>query len=221
MLDTFESLETLVPDVMRAATTFDKTIPSSMALADLVRTAAEFCRRAFVLTDEMAVPLQDCVTDYRVPCAGDLRVYLLSEVRQGARLLHGLASGYARQGCNPHTWEHGHLAGYYFEPTSQTIHLAQKSTCGVAGDLWMRAVLTTDGISDSGPTVLLDNGEWRDALISGAIATMAEIHAPARAAYWRAKFEAAVNRAVVMRVSNYSSAGGHRMSMTARRFIRR
>jgi hypothetical protein len=221
MLDEFESLETLVPDVMRAATTFDKTIPASMALADLARTAAEFCRRTFVLTDEMVVPLQDCVTDYLVPCAGTLKVYLLSEVRQGQRLLHGLASGYARPGCNPHSWEHGHLSGYYFEPTSQTIHLAQRSTCGTTGDLWMRAVLTPDGLGDSVPTVLMENGEWRDALIAGAIALMAEIHAPARAAYWRAKFELAVNRAVVMRVTNHSSTAGHRMSMTARRFIRR
>lgn len=272
MLEDLAPLESLVPDVMRAAVVFDKSIPASMALSDLARSAAEFARRTLVLTDEFTIPTQHGVPDYLIPCVAGVQVYHITEVRLGCHLLHGLASGYARRGSHEHSWIHNCQSGYYFEPATNTIHLAtahhghlhphhghhgahglghdyqpeypwqlhhhltQHHANGEVHDdhhhshehddhhahgLWMRVVLVPDGLSDAVPAPLLADGEWRDAIIAGAIATMAELHAPARAQYWRAKFDAAVTRSVVRRVTNYSSTAESRMSMTGRRFIRR
>lgn len=288
MLDDVTSLHTLVPDVMRAAVVFDKSIPASMALSDLVRSAAEFARRALVLTDEYTIPVQHGEPDYLLPCVANTKIHQIVEVRRGCRQLHGLASGYARPGHHAHHWRHDCRSGYYFEPITNTIHLSSDEhhvhhhnshyghhgtghdyqpeypwqmyhhlqhhhangeqhvehnlyhyhgDHGLGGayghgdgydfhgegghNLWLRVVLVPNGESDAVPSALLDNGEWRDAIIAGAIATMAELHAPARAAYWREKFATAITRVVTMRVTNYSSTHQSRMAMTGRRFIRR
>lgn len=228
MLDELTNLDTLVPDVMRAAVVFDKSIPASMALSDLARSAAEFARRTLVLTDEWTICTQHCVPDYLLPCAPGVTIYHITEARHGCRRLHGLSNGYARPGHRALHWRHEHLHGYYFEPATNTIHLGTGPSSeiphehpGPSPDLWLRVVLVPDGLSDTVPAALLADGEWRDAIIAGAIATMAELHAPQRASYWREKFNAAVGRAVLRRVTNYSSTDDARMRMVGRRFIRR